>query len=215
VHHPKSATLAAYAAGALNEAKSAVVAAHLNFCEACRRAVSDFEALGGAILADAAPVPLPDDALERLWSRASASDEAPRPTPRNAGASGPFTASTLRFWLKDGVESVPWRRSAPGVSHHVLSRDRRGGLLWLLRTAPGTRIPKHTHKGAELTLVLGGAFEDAYGRFAAGDFADLDDEAAHEPLTVGDEPCICLVATDAPLVFKDLAAKFLQPFLRM
>lgn len=215
VHHASASTLAAYAAGALDEARSVVVAAHLSLCAECRAAARDFEALGGAMLDAIEPAAMAADALDRFWLRAGGAQDA-RPAASTAAANDldPMHAPPLDRYLKDGVEGIRWRPVAPGVMQSVLAaRGYREGALRLLKIAPGTRIPKHTHRGGELTLILKGAYEDALGAFTVGDLADLDEEATHSPLAVGSEDCICLIAASAPLVFKDLAARAMQPFV--
>ena len=210
-HHPKTETLAAYAAGAFDEAQSVVVATHLAVCGACRQVVRDFEAVGGVCLEALPALAMADGALDRFWSIAGAQE---RPSASAAARGTPDMLRTLDRYLKDGIEGVKWRRIVPGASDCVLSaRGYRPGVLRLLKIEPGTRIPKHAHAGEEFTLLLKGAYDDELGSFAQGDFVDLDEEDAHSPLAVGDEPCICLIATNAPLVFKGVAARLAQPFI--
>jgi putative transcriptional regulator len=214
-HHASASTLAAFAAGSLDEARSFVVSAHLSMCRDCRRSVRGFEALGGMTLETAQAAPMSEDALERFWLRAEPQGQAPRP-PSTFPANDvePEHASPLRRLLPDGIEGVRWQSVAPGMMQSILkAKGYRRGALRLLKIEPGTRIPKHTHLGEELTLVLRGAYEDSLGAFAAGDLADLDGEATHSPLAFGDDACICLIATSAPLVFKDFAARAMQPFV--
>lgn len=210
-HHPRTETLALYAAGALDEARSVVVAAHLALCPDCHAAVADFESLGGSLLAEMPPAPMREDALARFWEIAGPQEQAGTLARLDAR---PSAARLLDRYLKDGIEGVKWRRIAPGASDVVLAaRGPRKGALRLLKIEPGTRIPKHTHGGEECTLILRGAYDDELGAFAEGDFADLDDSDVHSPLAVGDEPCICLIATNAPLVFKELGGRLFQPFI--
>jgi putative transcriptional regulator len=56
----------------------------------------------------------------------------------------------------------------------------------------------HGHAGAELTLVLSGAFSDASGAFRRGDLQDVDGETEHQPVGDKDEGCICLIAAEGP-----------------
>ncbi|MCV6588281.1 MAG: cupin domain-containing protein [Marinobacterium sp.] len=109
-----------------------------------------------------------------------------------------------------GHEALPWKRLVPGIQHLPLESSE--GNLRLLKIAPGISIPLHSHEGSELTLILQGSYCDELGRFQAGDVADLDCDTEHQPITDGNEPCICLVATDAPLRFNDLLPRMLQPF---
>jgi putative transcriptional regulator len=76
-------------------------------------------------------------------------------------------------------------------------------------------VPDHGHNGIELTLVLQGAFRDETGRFGVGDLEVADDTLDHTPIAERGAPCICLAATDAPLKFKSLIPRLLQPLLRI
>ena len=65
---------------------------------------------------------------------------------------------------------------------------------------------------------LGGAaftYRDGLGEWRAGDHSNLDSEHTHEPIAIGDEPCICLIATSAPLELKTMLGKVLQPLVRL
>jgi putative transcriptional regulator len=83
----------------------------------------------------------------------------------------------------------------------------------LFYIAPGTTIPRHTHGGSELTLVLSGSFMDEIGHFQSGDLADLDDSVCHKPVADTDQPCICLIATDERLRFSGVLGRMLRPFI--
>ena len=58
---------------------------------------------------------------------------------------------------------------APGVRQLVLPTSTRSTAR-LIRLAPGSRVPEHTHSGRELTLVVTGAAPSAqlYDSYATG-----------------------------------------------
>lgn len=214
-HHPKEMTLAAYAAGQLDEARGVVIAAHLKLCRECRLAVGDFEVLGGACIETVEPIAMSDSALDSFWLRAGKQETA-----RSAAsvyAANDFSldaAHPLARYLKDGIDAIEWRQVAPGLSQHVIPADGyRPGVLRLLKISPGVRIPKHTHGDEELTLILRGSYTDEVGDFRHGDLADLDEDVLHSPLATGEEPCICLIATSAPLRFRTIVGRIVQPFI--
>lgn len=214
-HHPKTETLAAFAAGALDEARAVVIATHLVLCAACRTAVRDFETLGGVCLESVEPAAMNEGALDRFWLRADgARAESAVISTRAANDFDPGQVKPLSAYLKGGLDAVKWRPIAPGMAQCVLNaQGYRKGVLRLLKIAPGVRLSKNTHGGEELTLILHGAYEDELGEFHPGDLADLDDEVTHSPCATGDEPCICLIAASAPLKFKGIAGKIFQPFI--
>lgn len=76
-------------------------------------------------------------------------------------------------------------------------------------------MPDHGHKGREMTLVLQGAFSDADGRYGRGDVEIADDAVQHTPVAEAGQDCICLAATEAPLRFRSLIPRLVQPFFRI
>ncbi|MDD8057894.1 ChrR family anti-sigma-E factor [Shewanella metallivivens] len=79
----------------------------------------------------------------------------------------------------------------------------------LLHIAANGEIPEHTHKGAELTLLLAGEFSDCYNTYKPGDFMLLDQAHQHSPKTT--EGCLCYTIVDAPLYFTKGFSKLLNP----
>ncbi len=68
-HHPTDETLAAFAAGSLDEARAVVVATHVSLCPHCRGGMRAAEEAGGLLLERGPSVALAPDALERALSR--------------------------------------------------------------------------------------------------------------------------------------------------
>lgn len=217
-HHPKELTLAAYAAGNLDEARSVVIATHVSMCSACRARLRDFEALGGACLDDIEPAEMSESALDSFWLRAGKQDGAAFGAPSKIAAND-FElggAHPLASYLKDGIDAIEWKPFVPGISQHVIPAEGyRPGVLRLLKIAPGMKISPHTHGDEELTLILRGSYVDEVGEFRPGDLADLDGGVTHAPLATGEAPCICLVAASAPLRFKTIIGRVAQPFFGM
>lgn len=214
-HHPKVLTLAAFASGSLDEARSVVIATHLTLCETCRRAVSDVDAVGGACLEAIEPVAMNASALDSFWARASRQDRGRAAT--STGAANDYALDAthpLAQCLKGGLDGIAWRAVAPGIAQKIIPAEGyRPGVLRLLKVSPGVGVPLHTHGDEELTLILRGCYTDEVGEFGRGDLADLDGEVVHAPLATGGEPCICLIATSGPLRFKTIVGRVMQPFI--
>ena len=136
-HHPKDATLAAFAAGALDEARSVVIATHLTLCEECRLAVADFEAAGGVFLETVEPAPMSDSAMASFWLRAGKQEKAPiSAVSAAANDFSPAAARPLSAYLAGGIDAIEWRPLAPGLSQHVIpAQGYRPGVLRLLKIA--------------------------------------------------------------------------------
>lgn len=216
VHHPKDQTLAAFAAGGLDEANSVVIATHLQLCCQCQTKVRDFETIGGACLMALQPQPMRKDALDSFWLRAGKQQKFSAAASKIAANDQSLTATTplSSYILEKDLDELPWRSIAPGLSQFVLSAEGyRNGTLRLFKIQPGTKIPDHAHRGNEFTLILKGAYKDKFGIFGPGDLADMDENTRHEPEALEKESCICLISTDAPLIFKSVVGKIVQPFI--
>jgi putative transcriptional regulator len=212
-HHADDATLMSYAAGALPESFSLVLAAHLEQCGRCRERLHEAEDVGATLLDGMAATPVGDDSLERLWAAIDDLEPAPEPVPVPVPRVKGLPA-VLAPYLPGGLQGVRWRTVAPGIRQYILRDvESGGGTARLLSIAPGTTIPHHGHGGSELTLILKGSFADEIGRFSAGDIADLDDSVQHQPVADTDEPCICLIATDERLRFTGVFSRLLQPLV--
>jgi putative transcriptional regulator len=112
------------------------------------------------------------------------------------------------------LADLAWKRKAPGLALFDLPvSNASSGKLFLMRIAPGTAMPEHGHGGEEITLILSGAYNDRFGRYAQGDVADLDESIEHQPVVETGAACICLVATEAPTRFKSWPARLLQPLI--
>ncbi len=207
-HHPSDLTLAAFAAGTLDEGRSLVVATHLATCAACRKAVRSFQRLRGIALEDGEQSPMAADALQRALAAIS-SDEPPQPARHGATPSewpSPLSSYPLGAWRWIG-RGVQWRS--------VPVPPEEGTRVFMLKAAPGTRIPHHEHAGLEWTCVLQGAFRHQNGRYGAGDFDEADESVDHLPVVEDGIECICLVALQGQIRFKGWIGRLVQPFVRI
>lgn len=222
-HHPGDELLVAYASGALPEAASLAVATHLALCPRCRHEVRRLEALGGALLEEMAPAPVGDDLLARIMAQLDAppSSVAPRPLPANtdarddgAAAGRPFLPQPLRGYVGGDLASVEWRRVMRGVEETEVPCGPSSAKVRLLRIKAGMAMPKHTHGGSELTLVIAGGFTDATDHYLRGDFAETDNSIDHRPVADAGDDCVCLIVTDAPLRLTGRLGRLLNPFVK-
>ena len=206
-HHISDDLLLEYAGGGLDEGISLLVATHLALCARCRGVVADAEALGGLLLEDAAAEPLGDHAAAAVLARL---DAPPSRAPGPVAGDERLPVPLRRY--ATAASSHGWRLMAPGVRQLVLSTSARSTAR-LIRLAPGTRVPEHTHSGRELTLVVTGAYRDAFGTFGRGDVAEHDENVVHQPTVTEDAECITLAVTDAPLRFRSPLMRLVQPLL--
>lgn len=210
-HHLSDQLLMAYSAGQLPEAFNLVVATHVSLCDECRARLGSFDAVGGALLAEAEEITMGEDALARALARIEGLPQATRSEPLKRA--GIFPAP-LADYVGGDLSAVRWRKVGGGVRQAILptGRDATARLLYI---PAGTAVPDHGHRGVELTLVLQGAFADENDRFGRGDIEIADEEMEHTPVALTGEDCICLAATDAPLRFRGLIPRLAQPLLRI
>ena len=198
--HPSEATLVAYAGGTVWDAARPLIQRHLELCAQCRTGLELAEAVGGALLDELPPTPLALGALDRVSERLRGNTAY---SARSVLRSSP-AAEAEPTVAPCGLRDVRLRWLAPGVRHAVLLRGPRSGTLRLLRVRPGTALPRHTHCGTELTLVLEGAFTDETGRHGPGDLVEVEEEASHRPMAQGPADCVCLIAAEGRLRFGGL-----------
>lgn len=104
-----------------------------------------------------------------------------------------------------------------GVERRML--DRVGGEVAratsIVRYAPGSRFPSHTHGGGEEILVLEGVFSDEHGVYPAGSYLRNPPGSAHAPAS--EDGCVLFVklwqfaADDRSRVVIDTAAANWRP----
>ena len=214
-HHPGEELLLDYAAGSLAETWSLAVAAHLALCPTCRHAVSKFEAVGGQLMSAVAPVSVDDNLYESIVAATNVVDEGnvvARPLP-DSFDSNPILPEPLRSYVGGDVCSLEWQRLGFGAYQLLIPTSDEETTARLLRIPAGRPVPSHSHGGLELTLVFSGAFSDETGTYGRGDFQEADENIDHQPHAAAGEDCICLAVVDAPLRFKSLAARMVQPLI--
>ena len=215
-HHISEEILFAYAAGQTSHAFEVVLASHLTLCPVCRERLAQLEDVSGALLTCEEPAPLTEGSYDNVLAMI---DDLPRQETAvkkspQLDSTGMVPAPLAALLPELDVDELPWQSVVPGIRQYDLARDSdEKETLRLLRIAPGTTIPQHSHSGAELTLILSGSYSDEIGRFQRGDIATLDGEVTHQPIADSDEDCICLIATDGNLKFSGLLPRLLQPFV--
>ncbi len=209
-HHPSDETVFSYTAGALPAALALVVGCHLQYCGRCRALAARGEELGGSLLAGLEARPLSAGRRESMMALLDR-PVAVAPAPKVSTAdSGQLPTLLRKLVEQDSYDALAWKSIVPGVKRIDLQCGE--GEAMLLRIGAGKKMPVHSHRGQEMTLILRGGYRDLVGQFNTGDFADLDGSTEHQPVADADEDCICLAGLDAPLKFKGLIARALQPF---
>jgi len=204
-HRPSDETLAAFAAGRLDEGLALVVATHLECDAQSRQRMRGFQSMQGAWLDEVDPVPMRAKATELLARDGAgpASSEAKREP--ETGLPRVLQPYVLGPWRPIGIRIAMRRVEVPGAAARV----------FMLRAGPGVALPHHKHSGLEWTTILSGAYEHQYGRYAAGDFDEADAEHEHTPMVDPVEGCTCIAAVTGHVLFQGWLGRLLQPVVRL
>lgn len=205
VHRPSDETLAAFAAGRLDEGLAVVVACHVEADPESRRRLRELEAVQGALLDRVEPIAMAD-------------------APRNAGAVVKQAGSISRMagsGPETGMPQVlrpyglgPWRPIGIRIAMRRIEVPGSGARVFMLRAGPGISLPHHRHTGFEWTTILAGAYEHEYGRYVAGDFDEADSEHDHTPRVDPVDGCTCIVAMTGSVQLQGWLGRLLQPLVR-
>ncbi|NOH72406.1 transcriptional regulator [Vibrio pectenicida] len=212
-YHPDFKILKAYAAGELNSVDGFAVATHLENCQSCKAKVLSHEQHFGEELSLLQGEQ--DLSFDSMFTNIIASEPDVMPIKRFRkpisveihGKQFSLPLSLSRFEDKIGE----WRSYGGKVFSAPIDvcDTVRINLLYI---AEGVKIPQHTHKGIESTLILHGGFSDEEGHYEAGDYLVKDASDKHSPFTKADEDCLCLTVLTEPMVFTQGVARIFNLF---
>ncbi|WP_306224577.1 ChrR family anti-sigma-E factor [Bosea beijingensis] len=203
VHRPSDETLAAFAAGQLDEGLAVVVACHVEADQESRRRLRELEAVQGALLDTVEPVAMASGPTDAATAAPAEPSSATAPM-SEAGMPQVLRPYGLGPWRPIGIRIAMRRVEVPGADARV----------FMLRAGPGIALPHHKHTGFEWTTILAGAYEHEYGRYTAGDFDEADAEHDHTPRVDPVEGCTCIVAMTGSVQLQGWLGRLLQPLVR-
>jgi len=234
-HAPPEEMLVEYAAGTLAEPLALLVATHASLNAESRREVRLLESVGGAMLETLPPAEMGADALDGVLDRLDAPEDGGAAHPgahgeggatssgatargccggsEPAGVRGGDVPAPLRTYVGPDLHALAWRDRGGNVAEYRLLADRSSYRTRLMRIRAGARVPSHTHRGCEYTLVLEGGFSDGQGDYHPGDVAIADAEVTHQPVAWPDRDCICLTVLDAPVRMTGPVGRVLNLFV--
>lgn len=217
-YHPDDMTLMNYAAGSLSIPQALAVSMHLCFCHECRDLVKNFNHLGGALLETIKPASTEDEAFDSLMASLEPHDHNDMPKVKvDMGSAEKITQhfnNPLLRYLPTSLADLPWQRQTKEISKFDLTSllNIKGFQVALQKINAGAKVPTHTHKGFEYTVILSGGFSDELGVYHEGDFIARDTSHKHSPTALQNEDCICLTVLNAPLKFTGWQRIF-NPFM--
>lgn len=232
-YHPTDNVLRDFSLGKLDDVLTAMVGAHLGFCDQCRQQVRQLDAVEAEVIfngdqsvatneASQGQVQsvsetnlaididaLVEDLVEDVVSQPAAVETQPARKTLTMNVQG--RAIEVPAVLSGIVErSGAWNHVMGEVWQSPVARHGLGYQIDFIYMEAGGSIPKHTHKGREITIILEGSFADEQGKYFAGDFLVRSEADEHVP--VATRGCLCLAVIDAPLHFTSGVARLLNPF---
>lgn len=213
-HHLSDEFLVEYANGSLPSPEALVVASHLAICKECRDRVETFESVSAVLLEDGDVEDVSPDALETVLSMIdSPAEEEQAPLIEFDRDTLETIPPPLRSYLGANLSALDWKRTGRGIEEVSLVRQDDVRIS-LLRIRAGQKVPAHTHRGEEFTLVLSGGYTDGDARFVKGDVSVADSAKDHAPVADSDGPCLCLTVRNGAAKLTGPIGRFLNPVLR-
>lgn len=163
-----------YAAGVLPPAERLVADVHRALSPSGSQTARLLDAVGGLMLEEIGP-------------------RGPVAQPALGEQGGAQRSARLDPYLNRDLLGLKWRKDIWGVK--TLSTDTP--MASMLRLDPGERAPGHCHGRRDVTVVLCGSYADEFGVYERGDLAFAEPGLRHQPRAVGNETCVCLLATEA------------------
>jgi hypothetical protein len=170
--------VSAYALHALPAGEARVMDAHITSCQDCKRELQSLGAAVDSLAAWPTDVLRPSPSLrDRLSARLAA----------ECGGEGRVPA---KQWSEPD-----WEQVAPGISCKLLAVDeQRDRVSMLVRLAPDTSYPAHTHAGVEELFLLDGELWIEDRKLHPGDYNR--GEPGHGDDRVWSETgCTCVLIT--------------------
>ena len=218
--HPSEQHLFHYVTGDLTPAMLMMVGTHVDMCPHCQNEIQHIEeslaqqVFGQALVPAELTEQVSFDGESMLASIMSRTPKRITPVMRQ-DVPNELVLEGKRFQLPGTLARNQHR---VGEWQKILGQMWRapvhvGGedVLTFIYMDKDTRVPEHTHKGREATLVVNGVFNDERSEYRDGDFIFVDDSVIHTPET-RHEDCLTLSALDAPMHFTSGLSRLLNPF---
>lgn len=215
IHSADEEVMAAHAAGTLPTGQHLVLSCQADLQPAIAQKLAAYDAVGGAVIETAKSEELSDGFIGRLMKTLSDDVTTENAVPARPDAPD-WMPSALSDYLDRADIELKWRSVGPGVQHAPIVTRKSGERIYLLRAAPGTKMPVHSHSGEEWTLILQGGYHVDETGYTRGDLHCEDEACEHQPI-IDDhgEACISLVADQGRLKFRNPLLKLVQLITRI
>jgi putative transcriptional regulator len=209
--HPSSDQLIEFSSGVGSSAMNIAVSAHLHFCPDCQRQVIEYESVAAVLFEQQSEVAVADDGFAQLMDSIASQPTAPPVAKRPTPSRFPLVVEKL---IAQDTESMHWQKPMKNLRVSQLLTDEQGLILGLHHMKAGCRVPQHTHRGHEISLVIEGGFSDQMGSYGPGDFIHLSTEHHHSPQADADGDCWLLSVVEAPVKLTGPWGWILNPFIK-
>lgn len=216
--HPQLAHLRAFAEGTCPTNLALMISAHVDMCPRCQALTTQAqEELSAEVFA--APVDsvvVEHDFKDMMLQITQTADFEParvQPVSNLLELDGRHFAlprALARYTRKTGN----WSRLVGKLWQAPVDLGQEGQANFIYMEKGG-RVPEHTHKGTEFTLVIDGQFSDGLADYDCGDFTIMDGSNKHMPFSEADEGCLVFTMVDKPLHFTSGLARLLNPFSQL
>lgn len=215
-YHPDIELLLKYINGKLEPSLSVAIGLHHQQCEICQQRIAELEMVGGETLESMPAVATAEDKIALKDFDKLMGDIAhiePEKTTREYDnlAVAESDLDILDKLNKQQFDDMDWHRVSPKIWKTTIAMNDPDFEVELLKFAANAKIPQHTHEGDEYTVVLQGDFSDSQGHYKEGSFIVQDENDEHSPVA-GENGCICLAITNAPLKFTGTLGPILNWF---
>ena len=211
-YHPTDKQLQQFAEGNISSAMALVIAAHCDVCSQCQEKVDDINLELSSVIENIHAHEDRDPAFEKMLASIMQ-----KPIIDTKQVAAPRIELDGRFF--DVPRPLQRFVKNTGNWSHLLGKVWQApvdlgdaGIANFIYMEKGGRVPEHTHKGTELTLVVDGEFSDGLADYDSGDFIVMDNEHIHSPHSNAAEGCLVFSIVDKPLHFTSGIARLLNPF---
>ncbi|MFT7289628.1 MAG: putative transcriptional regulator [Reinekea sp.] len=187
------------------------VSAHLHFCGECQRQVIEYESVAAVLFEQQAAIAVAKDGFANLMERIESQPVSKPSKIRTAPSRFPPVVEKL---MTQGTDALSWKKPMKNLRVSQLLTDEQGLTLGLHHMKAGCRVPQHTHRGREISLVIEGGFSDQMGSYGVGDFITLSTEHHHSPQADADGDCWLLSLVEAPVRLTGPFGWILNPFIK-
>ena len=213
--HPKFTDLQIFSAGNCEPAIAIMISAHVDMCPQCQHDCIDIQAeMAGEIFTKTPTFAPLDNQYLKMMSNITdlPISDITAPVAKNTSIELDGKFFELPRALRRHVKNTGnWSRLVGKLWQAPVDLGDIGKANFIYMEKGG-RVPEHTHKGTEMTLVIDGQYGDGIAEYDCGDFTVMNGKHNHLPHSEADDGCLVFTIVDQPLHFTAGIARLLNPF---